>query len=116
MDKEQLAIARLQDAARLSEHRYKKPLMVTYSGGKDSQVLVALAERAGINFEVVNSHTTADAPETVYFIREQFKRKICICRISWKQEMRMQQSAKQGNMQRVPTLSSSKMESRTWRW
>lgn len=31
MDKEQLAIARLQDAARLSEHRYKKPLMVTYS-------------------------------------------------------------------------------------
>lgn len=73
MDKEQLAIARLQDAARLSEHRYKKPLMVTYSGGKDSQALVALAERAGINFEVVNSHTTADAPETVYFIREQFK-------------------------------------------
>lgn len=73
MDKEQLAIARLQDAARLSEHRYKKPLMVTYSGGKDSQVLVALAEHAGINFEVVNSHTTADAPETVYFIREQFK-------------------------------------------
>lgn len=73
MDKEQLAIARLQDAARLSEHRYKRPLMVTYSGGKDSQVLVALAERAGINFEVANSHTTADAPETVYFIRDRFK-------------------------------------------
>lgn len=49
MDKEQLAIARLQDAARLSEHRYKKPLMVTYSGGKDSQVLVAPAERAGMD-------------------------------------------------------------------
>lgn len=74
MDKEQLAIARLQDAARLSEHRYKKPLMVTYSGGKDSQVILALAERAGIDFEVINSHTTADAPETVYFIREQFRR------------------------------------------
>ena len=73
VDKEQMAVLRLQDAARLSEHRYKKPLMVTYSGGKDSQVLVALAERAGINFEVVNSHTTADAPETVYFIREQFE-------------------------------------------
>ena len=72
VDKEKMAIARLQDAARLSEHRYKMPLMVTYSGGKDSQVLVALAERAGINFEVVNSHTTADAPETVYFIRKQF--------------------------------------------
>lgn len=73
MDKEQLAIMRLQDAARLSEHRYKQPLMITYSGGKDSQVLVALAERAGINFEIANSHTTADAPETVYFIRQQFK-------------------------------------------
>lgn len=72
-DKEKIAIMRLQDAARLSEHRYHLPLMVTYSGGKDSQVLVALAERAGINFEVINSHTTADAPETVYFIREQFK-------------------------------------------
>lgn len=72
MDKEQMAIARLQDAARLSLHRYGKPLLITYSGGKDSQVLVALAERSGIDFEVVNSHTTADAPETVYFIREQF--------------------------------------------
>lgn len=73
MDKEQMAIARLQDAARLSLHRYGKPLLITYSGGKDSQVLVALAERSGIDFEVVNSHTTADAPETVFFIREQFR-------------------------------------------
>lgn len=47
MDKEQMAIARLQDAARLSLHRYGKPLLITYSGGKDSQVLVALAERSG---------------------------------------------------------------------
>lgn len=73
MDKEQMAITRLQDAASLSLHRYGKPLLITYSGGKDSQVLVALAERSGIDFEVVNSHTTADAPETVYFIREQFR-------------------------------------------
>lgn len=73
MDKEQMAIARLQDAARLSLHRFKMPLQVTYSGGKDSQVLLALAERAGIDFEVINSHTTADAPETVRFIRDQFR-------------------------------------------
>lgn len=72
MDKEQLAIMRLQDAAQLSEHRFKMPLRITYSGGKDSQVLLALAERAGIKFEVINSHTTADAPETVRFIRQQF--------------------------------------------
>lgn len=49
MDKEQMAITRLQDAARLSLHRYGKPLLITYSGGKDSQVLVALAERSGIS-------------------------------------------------------------------
>lgn len=72
MDKEQLAIMRLQDAAQLSEHRFKMPLRITYSGGKDSQVLLTLAERAGIKFEVINSHTTADAPETVRFIRQQF--------------------------------------------
>lgn len=65
MDKEQLAIARLQDAARLSEHRYKKPLMVTYSGGKDSQVLVALAERAEINFDVTHWMPLPEPPKEV---------------------------------------------------
>ena len=29
---------------------------------------------AGIPFEVMHSHTTADAPETVYFVREDMKR------------------------------------------
>ena len=43
MDKEQLAIARLQEAYRM----YKQPLVVTTSGEKDSSVCVALAERAG---------------------------------------------------------------------
>lgn len=73
MDKEQIAILRLQDAAKLSMHRFGQPLRVAYSGGKDSQVILALAERAGIDFEVIHSHTTADAPETVHFIRQQFR-------------------------------------------
>jgi len=72
MDKEQLAIWRLQNAAKISERVQGKPLIITYSGGKDSQVLEHLAEKAKINFEVINSHTTADAPETVRFIRQQF--------------------------------------------
>lgn len=74
MDKEQMAIARLQEASRMSLQVYKQPLVVTTSGGKDSSVCVALAERAGIPFEVQHNHTTADAPETVYFVREEFKR------------------------------------------
>lgn len=58
----------------MSLSHYKKPLVVTTSGGKDSSVCVALAERAGIPFEVMHSHTTADAPETVYFVRDELRR------------------------------------------
>lgn len=74
MDKEHTAIARLQEAARTSEKFYKKPLIVTTSGGKDSSVCVDLARRAGIDFELMHNHTTADAPETVRFLRSEFKR------------------------------------------
>lgn len=73
-DLEQMAIARLQEASRMSLQVYKQPLVVTTSGGKDSSVCVNLAQRAGIPFEVQHNHTTADAPETVYFVREEFKR------------------------------------------
>lgn len=37
MDLERKAIVRLQEAARLSEFYYEKPLVLTYSGGKDSE-------------------------------------------------------------------------------
>ena len=72
MDKEQLAIARLQDAARLSEHRYKKPLMVTYSGGKDSQVLLALVEMSGVKHHAEMQVTTVDSPNLMRNINEYF--------------------------------------------
>ena len=73
-DLEQIAIIRLQEAARMSERYYGLPLVVTTSGGKDSSVCVELARRAGINFEIMHNHTTADAPETVRFLRSEFKR------------------------------------------
>lgn len=73
MDKEQLAIKRLKEAAEMSLQFYNKPLIITYSGGKDSEVLLEIAKRSGITFVVNNSHTTADAPETVYHIRKVFK-------------------------------------------
>lgn len=62
-------------AAKMSKLYYQKPLIVTYSGGKDSDVVLQLAReclKVG-DFEVLNSHTTVDAPETVYYIRERFK-------------------------------------------
>lgn len=74
MDKEHTAIARLKEAARTSEQYYRKPLIVTTSGGKDSSVCMELARRAGIEFELMHNHTTADAPETVRFLRAEFKR------------------------------------------
>ena len=39
MDLEQTAIARIREAARMSEKLYHLPLVVTDSGGKDSSVL-----------------------------------------------------------------------------
>lgn len=74
MDKEQIAIKRIKTASDMSLKIYNQPLVVTTSGGKDSSVCVALAERAGIPFEVQHNHTTADAPETVRFVRREFKR------------------------------------------
>lgn len=70
MDKMDAAIERLRTAAEMSAHLYKKPLLLTYSGGKDSDVCLELAKLAGIPFEVQHSHTTADAPETVRHVRQ----------------------------------------------
>ena len=73
-DLESVAISRLREASRVSERYYQQPLLVTTSGGKDSSICVALALKAGIDFEVMHNHTTADAPETVRFVREEFHR------------------------------------------
>ena len=74
MDLEQKAIDRLKAASDMSLRLYKQPLVITYSGGKDSDVLLHLAEASGIPFEVLHSLTTADAPQTVYHVRDTFHR------------------------------------------
>ena len=71
------AIKKLKTAAAISEQYYNKPLIVTYSGGKDSDVILDLALQSGIGFEVVHSHTTVDAPQTYYHVRDVFKRLEC---------------------------------------
>lgn len=74
MDLEQKAFERLRLGAETSERLYNAPLIICYSGGKDSDVLLQLALNSGINFEVLHNHTTVDAPETVYHIRDTFRR------------------------------------------
>ena len=74
-DKIQEAQQTLRLAADMSRTYYDAPLIICYSGGKDSDVLLDIAKRClnPDDFEVVNNHTTVDAPETVYHIREVFK-------------------------------------------
>lgn len=57
----------------MSLYYYGKPLVCEYSGGKDSDVQLKLFELSGIPYEIHNSHTTVDAPETVYHIRKVFR-------------------------------------------
>lgn len=74
MDLEQTAMERLRMASEMSLRLYKQPLVITYSGGKDSDVLLHLAGKAGIPYEVLHSLTTADAPETVYHVKNTFRK------------------------------------------
>lgn len=73
MDLEKKSIERIKTASEMSLHYYRKPLVCTYSGGKDSDVMLELFKRSGIPFEVNHSLTTADAPQTVRHIKETFR-------------------------------------------
>ena len=71
IEKEKIAIERLK---MFEPNANQEPYYLAYSGGKDSDTIKILAQLAGVRFEAVNNHTTVDAPETVYFIRDEFKR------------------------------------------
>lgn len=46
-----------------------EPYYLCYSGGKDSDTIRILSGLAGVKHDIVNNHTTVDAPETVRYIR-----------------------------------------------
>ncbi len=73
MDLEGNALARIRMGSEMSLSYYGKPLVCTYSGGKDSDVMLELFRRSGVPFEVHHSHTTADAPQTVRHVRRAFR-------------------------------------------
>lgn len=64
VDKEKRAIQYLKAFEPQTE-----PYYLCYSGGKDSDVIRILAGLAGVKHDIVNNHTTVDAPETVRYIR-----------------------------------------------
>ena len=68
------AIESLRIAEKIANDFYDRPLVVTYSGGKDSDVLLDLALKSGIEFEVSHSVTTVDAPQTNRHVNRMFKK------------------------------------------
>ncbi len=66
-DKVQVAIDRLK-MFEPSEGYY-----LAFSGGKDSIVIKALADMAGVKYDSHYNLTTVDPPELVYFIKEKYK-------------------------------------------
>ena len=68
------AYERFRWAAKEAERLFDMPLVVQYSGGKDSDVILQLAKESGAPFRVTHNLTTADPPDNVYYIRRVFAR------------------------------------------
>lgn len=73
-EKVKRSIEQMKLAAQISKRYYGKPILICYSGGKDSDALLGIAALAGIDYEVMHSLTTVDAPETVKHVRQTFAR------------------------------------------
>ena len=63
------AIQRIKMYDPIANSWMDEPYYVAYSGGKDSDVLRILFEMSGVKYDLVHNHTTADAPETVRYVR-----------------------------------------------
>lgn len=49
-----------------------EPFCLGFSGGKDSVVILDLAERAGVRFTATYANTTVDPPGTISFIKNNY--------------------------------------------
>lgn len=70
--KVEVAYERFRWAAKEADRLFDMPLVVQYSGGKDSDVILQLAKESGVPFRVTHNLTTADPPDNVYYIRRVF--------------------------------------------
>ena len=70
--KVEVAYERFRWAAKEAERLCDMPLVVRYSGGKDSDGILQLAKESGVPFRVTHNLTTADPPDNVYYIRRVF--------------------------------------------
>ena len=75
MDKVENAKRTLRLAVEMSEHYYHAPLIICYSGGKDSDVILRLAMETLTpdQYEVLHSITTVDSPITNKYVNDIYK-------------------------------------------
>lgn len=66
---EDVAIARLQEYEQIALDVNPDGYYLAYSGGKDSDVILRLAEKSGVKFKAHHSLTTCDPPELVRHVR-----------------------------------------------
>lgn len=69
IDRVKQAVQRIRNFDPLEMGLMDEPYYVAYSGGKDSDAIRILCDLAGVKHDLVNNHTTVDAPETVRYIR-----------------------------------------------
>lgn len=72
------AIAFIQHGEKLALSMNADGYFVAFSGGKDSQVLLWLAQQAGVKYRAFYAVTTNDPPQNVQFIREHYPEVIFI--------------------------------------
>lgn len=61
---------KIKQSIRLLQHLGDTEVELSYSGGKDSDVILALAKMAGINYRAIYKNTTIDPPGTVVHCKE----------------------------------------------
>jgi len=70
-DKVSIAVTRIKEFEPMALRNNPAGYYVCISGGKDSSVIQKLCLMAGVKCEFVHNHTSADHPETVYFVRRE---------------------------------------------
>ena len=66
------AISFIRNAEKLALRMDERGFHVAFSGGKDSQVLLALFEMSGVKFHAEMQVTSVDSPNLMRFVREQY--------------------------------------------
>lgn len=66
---DEIAIERLREFEKQAVRMHPNGYLVKYSGGKDSECILDLAERAGVKYEAQHNLTTVDPPELVQHVK-----------------------------------------------